>query len=145
MAIASFADLRAYLERTGRAYEVSPDGTELLRCQIVLEDQKLVVAMRPLAITNGSTWLGIGIRLCPLDKIRPIGALVANSELAVGALARMEDEVVLRMTCPFNQLPEEALERILRGLVTTYVDLMRAMARVEADPTRETAYGYLFR
>ncbi len=140
-------DLRAHLEQTGRGFDLAPDGSDFLRCRYVHADadSTIAMAMRRLPLPNGRQWLGIGILLCPLARIRPRGALVANAELPIGALALLQDDIVLRQTLPFNALPVAVFERTLHGLAATFLELLAARARVARDPERETPYGYVFR
>ncbi len=145
MLLSSFAGLRDHLERAGRRYELAPDGSELLRCRYIHDGAAIIVAMRPLRFANGHQWLGLGIALCPLDRVRPRGALVANAELPIGLLALWKEEIVLRQTLPFTALPVPVLEQALRALAATFLELTAALDSVSRDPGRETRFGYLFR
>jgi hypothetical protein len=144
MAISSLADVAEYLSRTGREVRTSPNG-ELAQCNYDHHGTPVVVTLRQLTFATGSLWLGLSIPICPFERIRPRTALVANGELPIGVLALWEQQILLRQTLPLTGLTAEPLEQTLGALADTAGQLVLIAARMAADPSQETPYGYLFR
>jgi len=130
----------AYLRGTGRAVTLAPDG-ELARCDYDRHGTPVVVTLRQFSGVS----LALSVPVCPLERVRPRSALVANGELPIGVLAVAEGQIVLRQTLPLASLPAAVLEETLGALSDVAAQLLLVAARVADDPERETPYGYLFR
>jgi len=110
----AFARVGGYLRDRGALFgSPAPDVI-----QYRFEDRGLVsaVAMRALVTPAGTEWIAISVPLGPAAEFRVRAALVANDELAIGALADWQGLMLLRQTLPLLGLTFAQLDAIIHAL-----------------------------
>jgi hypothetical protein len=142
--LTSFAAVARHLQATGREVAVAGAG-DVLQCRYTDGANVAPVAMRALQTRSGAPWLALSVPICPMERIRPRAALVANDVLPMGALALWEATFILRHTLPLRSLTPESLEQTLRALTRTAGRLIATAVGVALDRVDEPTYRYLFR
>jgi hypothetical protein len=145
LVVSSFAEVGRYLQGTGRVVRpFTEDEGEGYLFEVRHAGHKLLFGARPLAAPEGGRWLGLTALVCPVARLDIRRALVANSELPVGALAIAGENVVLRQTLPLIGLRADHLERTITGLRAEAITLQSA-AKLPPGTESDAPYAYVFR
>jgi hypothetical protein len=108
--VTAFARVAEYLRARGAAFG-SP-APDVIQYQL----DAGVIAMRGLVTPAGSEWIAISVPLGPASEFRVRAALVANDELAIGALADWQGLMLLRQTLPLRSLTFAQLDAAVAAL-----------------------------
>ncbi len=137
----TWSSLVTYLETHHRAVETFPG--DRLRFTYSHEGSDVPVGAYLLRSPAGQPWLGISMKLGPVDQLRTRSALVANADLPIGALSIIAEFAALRQTLPLSGMTATHLEQTVRALAITTLQL-RAVASAN-DVDLDTPYAYIFR
>lgn len=137
----------AYIART---YEGKVNGVNFIRATCRTSGGKEMFVGTFLSRTHsGKPWVVMAIKLGPRDDARPRPALIANSELPIGALAALRDQLIVRQSLPLGGLSPSLVDRTLRTLVGLAEELIAAKGEVADDDDEDeyvdSPYAYIYR
>ena len=146
--LCTWDEFSAYIERT---YEGKRNGHNFIRATCRTRDDKEMFIGTFLSTTHsGKPWVVMAIKLGPRDDVRPRPALIANSDLPIGALAVLRDQLIVRQSLPLGGLAPSLVDRTLRTLVGLAVEVIAAKGEVGADDDNDddyvdSPYAYIYR
>ncbi len=145
MLVPSFAAVGRYLQGTGRVVKrFMEDESEGYLFEVRHAGEKLLYGARTSAVAEGGTWLALTVLICSAVRLDIRRALVANHELAIGALVVAGANVLLRQTLPLDALRAEHLERTIAGMAVTTA-MLKAAANLAPGTESTAPFAYAFR
>lgn len=146
-----WTDLIAYLEARHAGVQTFPG--DRFRFEYVVEGgavrfadgAPIVFGGYGLRAPGGAPWVALALKLAPHEEMRPRPALVANSDLPVGALVAIAEFAVLRQTLPLQGLRAGTLEATLRALARLAGDLRAAREPADGGDAFDATFAYIYR
>jgi hypothetical protein len=136
-----WSDLLEYLDETYR--EVREHPGDVVRFTYSYEGTDVPVGMHISRTKNGSPWLAVNMKVCPIGQMRVRSALLANADLPIGGFCVLPDDAALHHSMPFRAMRVPDFEHVVASLAKLRAQLKLVAAMPDADI--EVPYAYLFR
>jgi hypothetical protein len=130
--------LRAHVTET--QLEVRVLTERLLHVTIAQGRGRLDLRLRLEASPSGSPWVMLVAQVCTIRELRARAALVANRTLPIGALAMLNEWIVLRQALPLRPAFRDGFDRALHSFGELVTILRTSCRSGDAD----APYAYLF-
>lgn len=117
---------------------VHPVGGTHVRCTVHVGMSHVELLATESVGPNLHSWIVLAARICRLGELRGRSALVAATDLPLGAFATIGKFAALVHSVPMTGLTEELLSRTLGTLAATTSDLLAARGLVsDAEAAQE--------
>lgn len=139
-AFESWNDLKGYLEST---FGTLPGmNVDFLRFPYRRESNMATMGAFRITMDDGGEWVAFAVKICPIDSIRPLSALLKNAELPVGSFSVVMDTLTLRQSLPIKWLTVSRVHHVLDQLLLRSREVLAAQAHPDDE---DNPFAYLLR